>query len=387
MNAALRLPNPVQIARNAVEHAGVLRDAGRVRSVKVARSLLGPAVRGLLLKEGKRGDSTIMSSVNHCHFDWTYAHDQPELARLTRAARSGQWDPDRDLDWSQDVDPHDPSCELFSDAQLPLQEIPAYRRLPRRQQEEQRYALLGWMLSQFLHGEQGALFASCQLTEAVAWLDGKLYGSTQVVDEGRHVEVFSRYLDQKLEKRYQINDNLFVVLDAVTTDQRWDVKFLGMQILVEGLALGAFGTMRGATQEPLLRELLRRVITDEARHVHFGVVALQQEYARLSPRDLREREDWAYEICLLARNRFLAHEFYEEYYGHCMSRAAWDELLLGSDFMAKFRHTMFRRIVPNLKRIGLLSEHMRPHYEAIGLLELEHGKAAPDLTAEELIGD
>jgi hypothetical protein len=376
-----------RIFGNVWEHAPAFDPRGHTLNPRVARSLAGPVVRGLFLKQGKQGRETHMKSGGHTTFTWDYLRDHPQLARLTAAARKGQWDPDRDLDWSTEVDPLDPSCEVFAEEELPLSEIPGYRSLSDRRQREQRAALLSWMLSQFLHGEQGALFAACQLTEAVGWIDGKLYGSTQVMDEGRHVEVFLRYLDEKLEKRYQINDNLFVVLDAVMTDSRWDLKFLGMQILVEGLALGAFGTMRSATEEPLLREMLRRVITDEARHVHFGVLALQELYPQLSPRELREREDWAYEVCLMARNRFLAHEFFEEYYGHCMSRREWDRLVLASRFMARFRHTLFRRIIPNLKRIGLLSERMRPHYEQLGLLDLEHEKAAPDLDVSELLGD
>jgi len=375
-----------RLVSKTVEHAPAFRDAGRTRNWRVARSLLGPAVRGLLLERGKGRERSRIPSRHDACFDWTYRRDDPELGRLTRAARRGQWDPDEDLDWSVAVDPHDPAVEIFAEEELALHEIPAYRSLPRRRQEEHRLALLGWMLSQFLHGEQGALYVACQLTEAVDATPAKLYGSTQVADEGRHVEVFSRYLDEKLEKRFEVNDNLFTILDAVMHDARWDMKFLGMQILVEGLALGAFGTMRQATGEPLLRELLRLVITDEARHVHFGVVALQRLYAELAPAERREREDWAYEMCVLARNRFLAHEFYEEYYGASLSRREWDRLLLESQFMARFRHTMFRRIVPNLKRVGLLSERMRPHYAAIGLLDLEHEKAAPDLTAGELAG-
>ena len=245
---------------------------------------------------------------------------------------------------------------------------------------------MAWMLSQFLHGEQGALFAACQVTQAVDWYEGKLYGSTHVVDEGRHCEVFERYLTEKLEHRYQINDNLFVVLDSLVHDSRWDVKFLGMQILVEGLALGAFGTLRKHTSEPLLRELLGRVITDEARHVHFGVVALQECFEKeLSDRERRERQDWAYEMCLLLRNRFLAHEFYDEFYGHLMTRRQWDKAILESRYMADFRKTMFRRIVPNLKRIGLLPDRLRPHYASLGLLEYAELPAAPDLTAEDLL--
>jgi hypothetical protein len=142
------------------------------------------------------------------------------------------------------------------------------------------------MLSQFLHGEQGALLAAAQVTEAVQFFDGKLYGATQVVDEARHVEVFHRYLDTKLEKLYQINDNLFVIIDALMTDGRWDMKFLGMQIMVEGLALGAFGTLYKLTKEPLLKELLKMVIQDEARHVHYGVLALREHFTK----QLDERE-------------------------------------------------------------------------------------------------
>ena len=70
-----------------------------------------------------------------------------------------------------------------------------------------------------------------------------------------------------------------------------------------------------------------------------------------------------------------------------MRRAEWNQLVLESEMMAIFRRTMFRRIVPNLKRIGLLSERLRPRYAAIGLLEYENGRAAPELTAEDLLQD
>ena len=188
-------------------------------------------------------------------------------------------------------------------------------------------------------------------------------------------------------KLYRIDDNLYTILDALMTDGRWDLKFLGMQIMVEGLALGAFGTLRQATREPLLRELLRYVITDEARHVTFGVVALRDYYDTLPERDRREREDWAYEITVLMRNRFLGHEFYDEYYGHVMTRRQWDDIVLRSGFMQRFRHTMFRRLIPNLRRIHLLSDRVRRHYDRLGLLVYEHGQAAPDLGTAQLLGE
>lgn len=374
-----------KLAKNALANAGALRDATRLFSPKVMVRLFGPAVRGLLLQVGKEGDHTEVPTGYRASFDWRYVRDEPALARLYGAAKQGQWNAETDLDWSQAVDPHHPTQPLIDDEVLPLSAIPGYRSLPRREQEKQKHAVLAWMLSQFLHGEQGALFAACQLTEAYAGLDGKLYGSTQAVDEGRHVEVFHRYLDTKLEKLYPINDNLYVLIDALMSDDRWDLKFLSMQIMIEGLALSAFGTLRGHTHEPLLKELLRYVITDEARHVHFGVVALQRYYREgLNAKELREREDWAFETAILMRNRFLAHEVYEEYYAHAMSRRAWNQAVLESPFMTRFRTNLFRRIVPNLKRIGLLGPRIRPYYEQLGLLDFEHDKAAPELTAEEL---
>lgn len=366
------------------EGAAVVRDATRVKNPRIWKTLLGPAWRGLVEKRGKKTTNVDMPTAYRAHFDWRYERDQPELAKLYTAAKQSQWDADS-LDWSIDVDPHGP-LQLMNRKISPLNGLPQYDKLPLKEKQLQDHAMLAWMLSQFLHGEQGALFAACQLTEAYYDTDGKLYGSTQVVDEGRHVEVFHRYVDEKLEKLYDINDNLYVLIDALMSDDRWDIKFLSMQIMIEGLALGAFGTLRQNTEEPLLKDLLKNVITDEARHVHFGVVALRDYYTKhLTERERRDREDWAFETSVLMRNRFLAHEFYDEYYGHCMRRSSWNKLIQESEFMRHFRVNMFRRIVPNLRRIGLLSDRVRPYYDQLGLLVWEQEKAAPDLTAADLL--
>ena len=367
------------------ENIDLIKDARKMKNPKVLLNMLGPMVRGFVLEVGKKGESTDIKTACTAHFRWDYKSDKSELKRLYSAAKKSQWDAETGLDWGITVDPYDPNTDLFPEKFLPISDFPAYRTLSDKRKRHQRKEIMAWMLSQFLHGEQGALFAACQVTEAVHWFDGKLKGSTQVVDEGRHLEVFSRYLLEKLEHLYQINDNLYVIIDSLMGDRRWDMKFLGMQIMVEGLALGAFGTLRQATQEPLLRELLKNVITDEARHVHYGVVALQDFYTNeLTEVERREREDWAYEVSLLLRDRFLAHEFYDEYWAHAVSRKEWDRMVLASPFMEMFRKTLFRRIIPNLKRINLLSDRVRPHYEKMGVLQWESGKAAPELTAQEL---
>jgi hypothetical protein len=304
-------------------HTPLLRDASAARNVRVLLRLLGPAFRGLIQRRGQDEDSTDLQPGGTAFFDWRYRREHPEMSSLYEAAKASQWNGSADLDWDQEVDPFG-AQKLLPNEFIPTCHLPVWRRLSRKEKAVQRHAMLSWLLSQFLHGEQGALFAAAQVTEAVPWLDAKLLGSTQVVDEGRHVEVFHRYLSTKLERVYEINDNLYVIVDAVMSDSRWDVKFLGMQIMIEGLALGGFGTLREVTKEPLLKEMLRYVITDEARHVHYGVLALREFMAtEISERERRDREDWAFELALLLRNRFLAPEIYEQYYAHAMRRGEW----------------------------------------------------------------
>ena len=351
---------------------------------------LGPAgVRGLVLQRGKQGVPTKMPAHHSAHFDWTYPSDHPEMAELYRRAKQGQWDSDVHLPWKTSVDPLNPEVPLLPEDYFEWAKLEGYGvKLDARERQQFIYSMTSWMLSQFLHGEQGALFAAAQVTEAVQFFDGKMYGSTQVMDEGRHVEVFHRYLDEKLNKLYQINDNLFVIIDSLMTDGRWDMKFLGMQIMVEGLALGAFGTLYKMTKEPLLKTLLKMVIQDEARHVHYGVLALREHITKaLTQSERNEREDWAFEVALLMRNRFLAYEVYEEWFEGRLSRENWRKLMIDSPGMQEFRSTMFQRLVPNLREIGLLTDRIIPRYERVGLMKYFGGAAADQLTGKAMIAE
>src|SRR5690349_127974 len=311
------------------------------------------------------------------------------MAELHRRAKQGQWDSDDQLPWKTHVDPLDPTIPLLPTQFVDFEMLRNFGiRLTAEEQQKFLYSLASWTLSQFLHGEQGALFAAAQVTEAVQFFDGKLYGATQVVDEGRHVEVFHRYLDEKLNKLYQINDNLFVIIDSLMTDGRWDMKFLGMQIMVEGLALGAFGTLYKMTKEPLLKELLKNVIQDEARHVHYGVLALREQFTKeITESERREREDWAFEVALLMRNRFMAYEVFDEWFAGRISRERWRRFVQNSRGMNEFRQVMFSRLVPNLREIGLMSGRILPHYEEVGLMQYFGGRAADKITAAEMLSD
>ncbi|MBT5207563.1 MAG: ferritin-like domain-containing protein, partial [Acidimicrobiaceae bacterium] len=231
---------------------------------------------------------------------FTWGYDKGERARLDKLyekAKVSQWNGQTDLDWSIDVDPYkvlspaDPA-EVAYFAENPESPLCKFGE---KEWEEVGIESMNWSLSQFLHGEQGALVCTAKIVETVPWIDAKYYAATQVVDEARHVEVFSQYLDQKLGGiKYPVNTHLGSLLDDIIQDSRWDMTYLGMQIMVEGLALAAFGFMQQTTEEPLLKKLLRYVMADEARHVAFGVLSLQEVYQELTAAELRDRQEFAF---------------------------------------------------------------------------------------------
>jgi len=206
-------------------------------------------------------------------YNWEYASPRQRLSRLYENAKRDQWNGSARLDWSIDVDPEK---GLVPDAAIAIYGTEIWQKLDARQIERLRHEAVTWQLCQFLHGEQGALLAAAQITNSVPWYEAKMYGSTQVMDEARHVEVYRRFVLEKLGNEYPVNAELKKLLDQILEDSRWDIKFLGMQIIVEGLALAAFGTLRDTTTNPLLRDLIAYVMEDEARHVAFGVLSLRE---------------------------------------------------------------------------------------------------------------
>jgi hypothetical protein len=228
-----------------------------------------------------------------------------------------------------------------------------------------------WTLSQFMHGEQGALVCTAKIVESVPWIDAKYYAATQVVDEARHVEVFSKYLDDKLSGHYPINAHLRLLLDDIISDKRWDMTYLGMQIMVEGLALAAFGFMHQMTTEPLLKQLLRYVMSDESRHVAFGVLSLQEYYDQLSAGEIRERQEFAFEAAVRMRDRFLQQEVWDRMGANPKEIVP---LLLQVPERQTFQTLLFAKIVPNCKKLGLLDAAdgwLRQKFTELGVIAFE----------------
>src|SRR5258705_8490333 len=228
-----------------------------------------------------------------------------------------------------------------------------------------------WTLSEFLHGEQGALLCTAKIVETVPWYDAKLYASTQVMDGSRHVEVLVRYRDEKLSGHYPINAHLRMLLDDIINDSRWDMTYLGMQIMVEGLALAAFGFQQQMTTEPLLKKLLRYVMSDEARHVAFGVLSLKEVYDHMSDGEIKERQEFAFEAAVRMRDRFLQQEVWERL---GVDTRKIVPLILNDPTRPQFQALLFSKIVPNCKKLGLLDRNdqwLRRRFEEMDVIQFE----------------
>jgi hypothetical protein len=314
-------------------------------------------------------------------FTWDYEKGaRPALNKLYEKAKSSQWNGETDLPWDTEVDVEKLATEMGGNPQMQrfreeatAQPDSPFRNFGPKEWNELLIEGQNWRLSQFMHGEQGALLCTAKIVETVPWIDAKYYASTQVMDEARHVEVFAKYLDTKLTGHYPINAHLKMLLDDIIADSRWDMTYLGMQIMVEGLALAAFGFMHMLTEDPLLKQLLRYVMSDEARHVAFGVLSLKEYYTDLSDAEMRVRQEFAFEAAVRMRDRFLQQEVWERM--GIDSRPVIRSMLAVPPEENVFQQMLFSKIVPNCRKLGLLDASggwLRRRFEELGVIQFEH---------------
>ena len=308
-------------------------------------------------------------------FTWDYSLSRPALRKLYEKAKTGQWNGTTDLPWHLEVDVEKTVKQDQEMLGVGIDQS-IFDGTPVAKWGDKEWLEFGvegrnWQLSQFLHGEQGALICTAKIVETVPWYDAKLYASTQVMDEARHVEVFARYLDEKLGGGYQVNAHLRMLLDDIINDSRWDMTYLGMQIMVEGLALAAFGFLHQTTQEPLLKQLLRYVMSDEARHVAFGVLSLKEVYDGMTDLEMKDRQEFAFEAAVRMRDRFMQQEVWER-----MGVNVRDivPIALADPTRVMFQSMLFSKIVPNCKKLGLLDRNdkwLRHRFEEMGVIQFE----------------
>ena len=306
-------------------------------------------------------------------YNWDYRVAENRIRRLYELGKELNWNASTDVNWAQTPDIRDAPAATDERVDEMLEAYPwtgyaPFEALSRQRKLEFMHHDQAWSLSQFLHGEQGALLVASQLASCAPSFNAKLYAASQTFDEARHVEVFNRYLRQKVGFSYPVTGGLKDLLDKVLTDQRWDLKFIGMQIVLEGLALAAFHTARNDTDDPVLKELLYLVIRDEARHVTFGVNYLEEFVGTLTDAEREDRAEFAYQACIVSRDRLIGTDVFRHF--------GWDvdharQALVERGVNADFLNMLYARIIPNLSRIGLLTEKVRPKFEEMGVLDFE----------------
>ncbi|QXJ21424.1 ferritin-like domain-containing protein [Actinomadura graeca] len=311
-------------------------------------------------------------------FTWEYDRPAERLLRLYTKGKQRQWDADERLDWSHEVDPSDPLG--MPDELIWIADSELWDRLPEKERAHVRVHTAGWTYSQFLHGEQGALVCAARVVQMVPDINAKFFASTQVMDEARHVEGFSRYLREKIGVGYGVTSSLQGLLEAIVRDSRWDFTYLGMQVLIEGLALASFGIQRDMMTDPLAKAFNAYVLQDEARHVAFGQHALSEYYREITDAERSEREEFALEACHVLHDRFAGEELWSNLdYGtrECI------EITRESASLRVFRYRLFSRIVPALKSIHLFGPKMQEGLGRLGLLRFAKGDLHDIMAADE----
>src|SRR3954467_5882697 len=313
-------------------------------------------------------------------FDFDYKGGRDQLLRLYDKGTRRQWIGSDRIDWFLDVDPDHPL--RISDDLIPIVGTEWWNKMGPKYQGEVRRHFASWQFSQFMHGEQGALICTAKIVQTVPDIDSKFYAATQVIDEARHVEVYSRYLHDKLQLVYPLNANLRSLLDDVISDSRWDMTYLGMQVLIEGLALAAFALIRNQAADPMAKSINAYVMQDEARHVMFGRLALRDYYPQLTQAERDEREEFCVDACYRMRDRFLGEEVWETL---GLPVADVVELVTHAELQIMFRGFLFARIVPILRDIGLWGPKIRAAFEDMGVMGFAEGDIDQLIAEDETI--
>jgi len=298
------------------------------------------------------------------HFNWEYDDGSADLLNLYEKGKQQQWDTSTRIDWTQELFEDNPMGLL--DESIPIYGSPFWENMTDKERSWLRFNLQCHSICQFMHGEQGALIATAKIVATVPDMNAKFYAATQVMDEARHVESYKRLIHEKFKAAYPIGESLKALLNQTLSDRRWDMTYLGMQVLIEGLALAAFQRIRDTAKNNLAGAVNAYVMQDEARHVTFGRMALREYYPQLSDAERAEREEFTVEALYFMRDRFNQAEVWER------SGLPVDELVkyaYESGAMQHFRSRLFTRIVPILKEIGLFGPKVQKALGDMGVME------------------
>lgn len=300
-------------------------------------------------------------------YNWDYIEEDNRLKRLYDLGKKLNWNVLNDVNWDGIISKSESPFTLQGN---PFGEYEQYLDMSEEQRIEFDWYRFSDQVSQFLHGEQGALVVASQLVSCAPTYNGKLYAASQAFDEARHVEFFNRFIQKQTQTLFPCRPGLKTILDKILSDERWDLKLFGMQVVIEGLALAAFNAAKASTSIPVFKEGIHLVNRDEGRHVAFGVSYLESYTKTLSEKERDERAFIALECLRQLRDPVADREVFEKF--------DWDvehamEYFRGNFSRYDFKIQLFGRIIPNLKRIGLLEgKKTREVFGEIGLLDFEN---------------
>ena len=309
---------------------------------------------------------------NTAHFRHDYASEQPDLRRLYEQAKIDQWNAARDIAWSV---PLDGDGGLIADDLVDLHGTRFWDGMSDADRIEVNRRVTRWRLSTLVQGEHGAMLLCSQLVNCVEGQDAKLFQSTQVADEARHNEVLQRYLELRLDgETYPLGGNVKEIFDTLLGTSSWYLKTIGLQLVAETFAVSLFRMLAESSKDPVLREVCRRIVQDEARHMGFAMLSLPAMVAQATEAEHREMEDFA----VWALSRTLAGTFPLAVYQEIgMSKAELDELkrfrrerAAGGDetaFRKYFRRDLHDGLVRNLRKVGLITDRIAPNLQSFGL--------------------
>ena len=308
------------------------------------------------------------------HWTWEYGSEVEELRALYERGKKGQWNAEEDVDWSIPLERNEwfmprEGASLLSSV---LTQLGADEATCRAAQWDE----FSHLISQLLHGEQAALQLCGQLTNVCPTMDAKWYAGSQVIDEVRHVEVFSKFLHRKMGVVHPINPTLKVLLDKLLAAPTWKTKTLGMQCLFEGMAVGIMDLVKRANTSPLIADIITRVHQDEARHAAFGILTMRRVVKESTPEERIEMEDFAFDILetLNANQQLDMMKLFGPKYGLdgpnvvqlMHSLPEWP--VINSEV---YMHT----VIPNLVRLGLITERSESKWRDRGMMVGTHLQA------------
>jgi hypothetical protein len=305
-------------------------------------------------------------------FEYEYGVAEPDLRRLYENAKRDQWNASRDVDWNT---PPSDDGRVLADELIDIHGSPLWERLSEKDRVFLNQRTAAWRLSVLMYGEQGAMLACSQLVDVVAGTDHKFFAATQVMDEARHNEVLNRYIQERLGGvTYPMPVNERDLFDSILSESRWYLKTIALQLVAETFAVSLFRMMAEASRDPVLAEVCRRILGDEARHMGFGMLSLPEVVKNASEAERRELEDYtvfSLEKTLLGffplepyQDLGLSGSEIEDVKRYRRATAAQNDY---APFRKLFKRDMHGSMVQNLARIGLLTERVRPRLEKLGI--------------------